>query len=207
MNDSPLRQFCESKHRKLIVVIVTTLLGLLVLIPLVDDYFGDRESHSTLTEELDRTRQTADGLPELEKKVAGIVEKLATIESRAITKASVSNYRSKVVDLVRESGCQVRRFDVATPTRRTWLKKDNPLETVVAKAAKNKKTPFALERRNVVLLVNGTMENVHELLTQLHSDDSLAYLHRLELHSAARGSEQVTMKIELWLFALSRQKV
>ncbi len=207
MNNSPLRHFCESKHRKLIVVIVTTLLGLLVLIPLVDDYFGDRANHSTLVEELDEARTTAESLPELEKKVAGIVEKLAAIESRAISQDSVSNYRSQMVDLVRESGCQVRRFDVATPTRRAWLKKDNPLEAAPSKGAMSKKTPFALERRNVVLLVDGTMENVREFLGQLHDEESLAYLHHLKLHSASSGSDQVTLQIELWLFALSRQKV
>ncbi len=206
MNESPLRKFCESRHRKLIVVIVTTLIGLLVLIPLVDDNFNKRESHSTLTEDLDRARQTAEGLPEIEQQVATIVEKLAAIESRTISSNSVSKYRSKVVDLVREAGCQVRRFDVSTPMRRAWMKKDNPLEATISKQAKNKKTPFALERRNVVLLVDGTMENVRELLGQLHKDDSLAYLHRLELQSASRGSEQVTLELELWLFALGRQK-
>ena len=206
MNESPLRKFCESKHRKLIVAIVTTLFGLLVLIPLVDDNFGKRESHSTLTEELDRTRLTAEGLPEIEKQVAEIVEKLAAVESRAVSGNSVSGYRSKVVDIIRKADCQMRRFDVSTVTRRAWLKKDKPLETTVSKGAKSKKTPFSLERRNVVLLVDGTMENVRELLGQLHKDDSLAYLHRLELQSAARGSEQVTLEIELWLFALGRQK-
>ncbi len=206
MNESPLRKFCESKHRKLIVAIVTTLFGLLVLIPLVDENFGKRESHNTLNEELDRTRLTAEGLPEIEKQVAEIVEKLAAVESRAISGNTVSSYRSKVVDMIRKADCQMRRFDVSTATRRAWLKKDNPLEITVSKGAKSKKTPFSLERRNVVLLVDGTMENVRELLGQLHKDDSLAYLHRLELQSTARGSEQVTLEIELWLFALGRQK-
>jgi len=206
MNNAPLRRFCESRHRKLIVVIVTTLLGLLVLIPLVDDYLDKRESHSTLTEDLDRARQTAEGMPKIEQQVAEIVEKLTAIESRTISSNSASNYRSKIVDLVRESGCQVRRFDVTTPMRRAWMQEDNPLATTISKQAKNKKTPFEFERRNVVLLVDGTMENVRELLGQLHKDNTLAYLHRLELQSASRGSEQVTLEIELWLFALGRQK-
>ncbi len=206
MNESPIRRFCESRHRKLIVVIVTTLFGLLVLVPLVDDNFDKRESYNTLTEDLDGARQTAEGLPEIEQQVAGIVKNLAAVESRTISSNSVSSYRSKVVDLVRESGCQVRRFDVSTPTRRTWMKKDNPLEKAAPKQAKNQKTPFALERRNVILLVDGTMENVRELLGRLHKDESLAYLHRLELQSASRGSEQVTLEIEMWLFALGRQK-
>jgi len=206
MNNAPLRKFCESRHRKLIVVIVTTLFGVLVLIPLVDDNFDNRAHHNTLTEDLDRARQTAEGLPEIEQQVAEIAEKLATIESRAISSNLVSGYRSQVVDMIRDADCQVRRFDVSAPSRRVWTKNDNPLETTVSQKTKKNKTPFSLERRSVVLLVDGTMENVRKLLGQLYEDDSFAYLHRLEVQSVSRGSEQVTLEIEMWLFALGRQK-
>lgn len=207
MNDSPLRRFCESPHRKLIVVIVTTLLGLLVLIPLVDEYFDKNASRTTLKDDLDRARKTAEGLPEIEQEVAEITAKLQAVESRTISGDSLSGFRSKVVELVRESGCQVRRFDVGNPVFRPWLKNDDPLETTTARDAKKRKTPFALERRNVVLLVDGTMADLREFLSQLHEDDAMAYLQRLELQGDGRGSEQVTMELEMWLFALSRQKV
>lgn len=206
MNESLLRRFCESRHRKLIVVIGTTLFGLLVLIPLVDDYFDKSNSHSTLANDLDRARQTADGLPEIETEVAAIVAKLEAIDSRAVTGDSLSEYRSRVVELVRDAGCQVRRFDVSTPTRRPWLTDDNPLETPASQPSKARKTPFALERRNVVLLVDGSMENLRGLLGELNKDDSLAYLHRLEMQAASRGGGQVTMELEMWLFALGRHK-
>lgn len=206
MNESPIRKFCESRHRKLIVVIGTTLFGLLVLIPLVDDYFNKKESHATLTEDLDRARQTAAGLPEIEQQVAAVAKKLEAIESRSISNESLSRYRNKVVELVREAGCQVRRFDVATPSFRRWKQEDNPLRATAAKDVKKPNTPFSLEQRNVVLLVDGTMEKLQLLLEQLNKDDSLSYLRRLELQSTARGSEQVTLEIEMWLFALGRQK-
>ncbi|MEM8944042.1 MAG: hypothetical protein AAGD11_02585 [Planctomycetota bacterium] len=207
MNESPLRKFCESRHRKLIVAIVTTLFGLLVLIPLVDDYFDKKRSHNTLTDDLDRARQTDDGLSANEQQVAEIVAKLEAIESRTVSTESVSAYRSKIVELVRASGCQVRRFDVSSPTLRPWLANDNPLESMLPPDAKKRKTPFALERRNVVLLVDGSMESMRELLGKLHDDDALAYLHRLGLQAASRGGDQVTMELEMWLFALGRQKV
>ncbi len=205
MNESPIRKFCESRHRKLIVAIVTTLLGLLVLFPLVDDYFDNQESHSTLTEDIDRARETADALPELEKQVSEINEKLAAIESRSVSGETASEYRSKVVDLVRASSCQVRRFDIGTATLRPWLQDDNPLLTTNRQEKKKAKTPFALEKRNVVLLVDGSMENLRQLLKKIHDDDSLAYLNRLELQSTSQRSDQVTLEIELWLFALGRQ--
>lgn len=178
-----------------------------MLIPLVDDYCDKKGSHTALTDELDRARQTAEGLPVIEQQVTETQDKLSVIESRAIAGESVSRYRNKVVELVRGANCQVRRFDVSTPTSRTWMQNDNPLETTVSKEAKSKKTPFALEKRSVVLLVDGSMENLRELLGQLNQDDSLAYLSRLQLQNNARGSEQVTLEIEMWLFALQRQKV
>ena len=206
MTESPIRKLCESPHRKLIVVIVTTLFGLLVLIPLVDDYFDNKESHNSLSEDLESARLTEAGLPDVEKQVAEILEKLATFESRAISSQNTSDYRSKVVELVRDTGCQVRRFDVSTPIRRPWMKNDNPLEIKAPQGAKHTKTPFALERRNVVLLVDGSMQSLRDFLGQLHKDEALAYLNRLELKSTSRGSDQVTMEVELWLFALGRLK-
>lgn len=205
MNDSLLQRFCESRHRKLIVVIGTTLFGLLVLVPLVDDYFDKSNSCSTLISDLDRARLTEEGLPKLETDVAQIVSKLEAIDSRAISGDSLSDYRNRVVDLVRKSGCQVRRFDVANPVRRPWLRDDNPLITATPADAKTRKTPFALERRNVVLLVDGSMESLRELLGKLHQDDALASLQRLELQGGSRNGEQVTMELEMWLFAISRQ--
>jgi len=205
MNDSLARKFCESPHRKLIVVIVTTLFGLLVLIPLVDDYFTKRESHNTLTEELDRARQTAEGLPEVEKQTAEVVGKLAEIEARSVTNDSVSRYRSKLVGMVKESGCRLGRFDVSTPTLRQWADGDNALETGASQGAKNKKTPFNLESRTVVLLVDGPMESIQKLLGQLNQDDSLAYLNYMELKSASQRGEQVTLELRVSLFALERQ--
>lgn len=207
MNESLLRKFCESPHRKLIVIIVTVMVGLVVLIPLVDEYFDNKASYTTLTQELDNARRTADSLPGLEAELAEVVEQLQSIESRTITNSNLSEFRSKVVDIVRASGCQVRRFDIGIPTRRPWMQDDDPITPANAKASNKGKTPFALEQRNVVLLVDGSMQNLNELLTKLHEDESLSYFNRLQLKPAPRGGDQVTMEIEMWLFALDRRPV
>jgi len=207
MNESLVRKFCESRHRKLIVVIGTTLFGLLVLIPLVDEYFDHKESRNTFTENLGRARQTAEAVPKLEQTVTKIVRELEAIESRTVNEESLSQYRTKLVDLVRETGCQVRRLDVSTPTLRPWFHDDNPLKNQVASAAKKRKTSFTLERRSVRLSVDGSTENVQSLLKQLHSDETLSYLRRLNLNSGSRKGETVNLELEMWLFALGKQKV
>ena len=207
MNDSILRKFCESRHRKLIVVIATTLFGLLVLIPLVDDYFDKKASHSALTEDLDRARQTVDGLPTLVRQSTKIGKQLVDFESRTVTSESVSEYRTKVVGMVRETGCQVRRLDVASPAARPWLENDNPLEVQTTNDKKSRRTPFTLERRNVALTVDGTMESLRIFLEKLNQDNSVAYMHNLVIQSAGRNGDQVTADIEMWLFNLERQKI
>ena len=206
MNESPIRRFCESSHRKLIVVIVTTLVGLVVLIPLVDDYFDKKESRRTLADELDRARQTAKTLPTYEKRVVKVTGELNEFEARSVSAQTVSRYRSKLVDLIRGADCQVRRLDVGTPTLRPWLEQDHPLTKPVAVGTAAKKTPFTLERRSATLLVDGTMDQINGLLEQIHEDETFSYPRRLDLHSSGRRGESVTLELELWLFALGRHR-
>jgi len=207
MNDTLVRKFCESPHRKLITAIVTTLFGLLVLIPLVDDYLANRDNLSTLIDDLGRAQSTAEGLPRLEKEVGKVIAKLAEAESRSVSGDSLGMYRNKVVGLVNAAVCQVQQFNVGAPVVLPWMKGDSLLEQKVVKSAKTGKTPFVLERRNVVLLVDGSMANLKELLKDMYEDDTMAYTHYVELKAASRNREEVTLQIEVWLFTLNREKV
>jgi hypothetical protein len=206
MNESLLRKFCESPQRKLIVAIVTIVFGLLVVIPLVDDYFDKKESHSALTEDLDLARVTAESLPVFEKRVEEMTQQLNSIEAREVSESTVSRYRSNLVDTVRKAGCQVRKIDVSQPTVRPWLKNDNPLKKQEVAAAPENRTPFALETRTVVLLVDGPMENIRTLIEQINKDNTFAYPRRMDLRSTTGLGENVSLELELWLFALGRSR-
>ncbi len=205
MNESPVRRFCESTHRKLIVAIVSTLVGLVVLIPLVDDYFDKEESRRALAEELDQARQTAESLPAYEERVTAITQEIGEYEVRSVSQKSISQYRSKLVELIRTSDCKVRRLEVSAPTSRPWLENDNPLLKPVTKGSKVKKTPFLLVRRSVALTVDGTMDNISGLLEKLHQEKTFAYPRRLDLHGVGHHGGAVAVELELWLFALERQ--
>jgi hypothetical protein len=109
------------------------------------------------------------------------------------------------VELVRDSGCQIRQLDVVAPTKRPWKQGDDPLKES-ADAAKAGETPFVLERRAMTLTVDGPMAAIHDLLGRLESERSLCHPHRVNLQSASAGGETVTLELELWLFALSRGK-
>jgi hypothetical protein len=203
MNEKLLRNFCESNHRKLIVAIVTTLAGLLVLVPLVDDYFTKRESRRTLMDELDRARQTEKTLPTFEKRVAELEEGVSQQESRTVSKDSVSLYRTNLLDMVRKAGCQMRRLEVGGTAHRPWLEEDDPLQPI-APMPTAKNTSFQLERHSINLSVDGEMTSIHNLLEQLEQDKTIAYPRRIQLHSAGGRGASATLELELWLFALSR---
>ena len=202
MNDSLIRRFCETRHRWPIVATATALLALATVWPSVDDYFDKQTGGIELSEELAHARLTAATLPAFEKRVAATRVELEALEVRSVEDGSLARYRSRLVDLVRESGCQIRRIEVGAPTLRAWKTGDNPLdETAPAEAAD---TPFKLERRSVILAVDGRMSAVHDLLDRLEKEQTLSHPHRVQLQAASNGSDTVTLELELWLFALAR---
>jgi hypothetical protein len=202
MNDSLIRKFCESRHRWLIVATATGLLGLVALLPMVDDYFDKRSSHSDLSDKLAAARITAETLPSLEKQAAGIREELQSLEVRTVDDANLARFRSRLVEQVRDAGCQIRRLEVGATTRRAWKEKDDPLLEVSMPGGAD--TPFALERRSVVLSVDGNTAAVQDLLARLEKERTLAHPHRMQLQAASNVGDTVTVELELWLFTLSR---
>jgi hypothetical protein len=177
-------------------------LALVALLPMADDFFDKSASRSDLTEELAAARLTAESLPAYEKQAEGVRAELEALEVRTVDEAGVAKFRSRLVDLVRESGCQIRRIDVGAPSRRPWSENDDSLTEVARPGAAA--TPFTLERRSVVLAVDGNMPAVHDLLDRLEKERTLSHPHRLQMQGASAGGETVTLELELWLFALSR---
>ncbi len=206
MNDTILRRFCESSRRGLIVAIVTILLGLVAWSPLVDEYFDNQESRRVLTDDLEIAYQTQELLPKLQDSAKELQAEVTAIESRCISEDSVSKYRSKLVELVRQSGCQVRRLDLVSPTMRPWLEKDNPLEkSSVAQGSSRMSTPFVLESRKVVLSVAGKMQDVSGFLDRVQKDSTLAYPEHMHMRSDTGNGETITLDMEMWLYALGRK--
>ncbi len=205
MNDSIVRKFCESPRRSLIVTIVTILLGLVVLAPLVDDYFDNREAFAVLEGELVTARQEAEQLPQLQETANKVEAQLELQESRCVTEKNLSDYRSRLVELVRESGCQIRRLELSAPILAPWNEGDNPIEGKRVTGSASEKTPFVIEHRNVNLSVNGRTAGIYDLLEKLQHDTKVTYPEKVEIISDGQNGEELMLELELWLFALTRQ--
>jgi hypothetical protein len=202
MSNSLTRRFCENRFRWLIVATATALVALATVAPQADEYYDNSNSRNGLSEELDRARQTAAALPDYERRAAVIRGELDALEARTVDDASVARFRTRLVDIVHESGCQIRQIDVGSPTQRPWKRGDDPLTE--SQQAAGAATPFSLERRSVLLTVDGAMPAIHDLLARLEQEHTLSHPRRVQLQAAAAGGENVMLELELWLFALAR---
>ena len=204
MNDALVRTFCDSRQRWLYVIAAASIVAVATVLPAADDYLGTRADRAELSDELDLARQTAKNLPEFEERVAGVVDRLKAIEVRAVDETSLPIYRSRLVEIVREAGCQIRRIDVGPPTVRPWKTGDAPLKSTEGPEPPGAPTPFALERRSAVLAVDGPMTAIYDLLERLEKERTIGHAHQLSLQPVPGQENEVTLELELWLFALTR---
>ncbi|HYO24187.1 MAG TPA: hypothetical protein VEQ85_04490 [Lacipirellulaceae bacterium] len=202
MSNSLTRKFCESRYRWPIVATATVLAALATVLPQTDEYFDNRSDRSGLSEELVRAQRAAAALPAYEKRMAAVSQELDALQRRTVDEGSLARYRSRLVDVIRESGCQIRQLDVGAPTARPWTQQDNPL--VGAGEGKGPSTPFVLERRSVVIAVDGAMPAIHDLLARLEQERTIWHPRRVQMQAAQTSGETVLMELELWLFALAR---
>jgi hypothetical protein len=172
--------------------------------PLVDELYDNLKRCTELKVELARAESTAKSLSAWEVRLAETTEQLTALETRAVSEATLAEYRSRVVDLVRTSGCQMRRIDIGPPVARPWQANDHAVRT--DKAQGQEPTPFALERRSLTLVVDGTMPAIYDLLNKLDEEADLAYSRSLRMQPGNRQGKAVTLELELWLFNLTRDK-
>ena len=198
-----LRRMTDHKYRPAIVIIVSFGIGLVTLLPLADEYEDLKQRSSDAETALAEARFVAQDLESFQRRVQSQVAQLEKLEARAVSSQRVHEFRNRMVDMVRESGCQIRRIEVGTPTRRPWKENDAPLSEAIRPPGEGD-TPFSLERRSVILAVDGSMSSIHDLLGQLEKEQTLAHPHRLQLQAVSTGGDSVTLELELWLFALSR---
>ena len=97
MIEQTLRRFCESRHRTLIVIAGTFIVGLVLVLPLVDVIRAGRDEKETLLAELDSAKSVAAELEAFESRVA---EKLAQLKAFEAT----DRRRRVAADAARQTG-------------------------------------------------------------------------------------------------------
>ncbi|MFO0791159.1 MAG: hypothetical protein U0805_16990 [Pirellulales bacterium] len=207
MIEQALRRFCELKHRKLIVIAGTFIVGLVLVMPLVDAIRAGRDEQESLLAELDSARSVAAEIQGFETRVGEKLTQLKEIEDRTVDDESMPALRGKLVDLAKETGCSIRRLNVGTMSSRAWKPGDSPLiATSDKKAAEPASGPnFQLEWRPVSISLSGTSASLRSMVERVAATGMLMHTKSLEMYPSSPTRQTLTLDMELWYFTLARK--
>jgi len=205
MTEETLRKFCESRHRTLIVIAGTFVVGLLLVMPIVDDYYAGRDDNSAVIVDLESARGVAAGMTEYEKRVAEKVAQLKSLESRTVNDESLPDLRGKLVDLAKEENCSIRRLNVGILSSRPWRPDDDPLTSKPAAKSDENASPFVLEWRPINISLSGTSENLRMMLDKIAASGMFLHTKSMEMYPSSPSRQTLTLDMELWYFTLARR--
>jgi len=206
MIEQALRRFCEFKHRKLIVIAGTFVVGLVLVVPLVDVLRSGHDEQENLLAELDSARNVASTLETFERRLADKTTQLKDFEARTVNDESLPALRSKLVDLAKETGCNVRKLSVGAMTSRDWQPGDDPISPVAnRKPGDTTPSSFQLECRPVLVSLSGSSASLRNMIEKVTESGMLMHTKSLELYPSSPTRQTLTLDLELWCFTLARK--
>jgi hypothetical protein len=205
MIEQALRNFCETRHRRLIVIAGTFALALVLVIPLVDAYCAGRSEKEALLTELESARQVAAELSKMESRAAAELAQLKVFEARTTSEESLPVLRGKLVDLAKETGCNIRRLSVGAASSRPWTPGDDPINPVTGPNRNESRPAFILEWRPVSVSLSGSSANLRTLLERIAAAGMLMHPKSLEMYASSPSRQDLSLDMELWYFTLVRR--
>jgi hypothetical protein len=204
MIEQALRTFCEAKHRTLIVIGGTFVVGLVLVLPLVDVIRAGHNEKEALLAELDSAKTVVAGIEAFEAQVTAKLAELDVHEARTVDDATMPALREKLVDLAEETGCSVRRISVGAVSSRPWVPGEDPIVPPTTK--KNEPGgPFKLEWRPVTLSLSGATSSVRTLLERMSESNMLVHAKSFEMYPSGPNRQSLTLDMELWYYTLAKR--
>ena len=207
MIEQTLRKFCESKHRKLIVIAGTFIVGLVLVMPLVDVLRAGQDEKDALLAELESSQNVAAQIQGFETRTTEKLSQLKGIEARAVGEESLPALRGKLVDLAKETGCSIRKLAVGAATSRLWTPGESPITPAVAKTpgAAAEASSYHLEWRPVTISLSGTSASLRNMAERVAASGMLLHMKSLEMYPSSPSRQALTLDMELWYFTLARK--
>jgi hypothetical protein len=207
MIEQALRKFCESSYRKLIVIGLTFIVGLVLIMPLVDAIRAGHDEKENLLVELDSARNVATEIKGFETRVAEKMATLKSLEDRTVNEDTMPALRGALVDIAKETDCNIRRLNVGTTTSRSW----KPGESLFSPSADSKTTEptsgpkFQLEWRPVSVSLSGTGANLKNMIERVVASKKLMHIKSLEMYPSSPNRQTLTLDMEIWYYTLTRK--
>jgi hypothetical protein len=204
MIEQALRTFCEARHRSLIVIAGTFVVGLLLVLPLVDVIRAGHAEKETLTTELDSARIVASTLEGFEARVAEKLAELKVQEARTVDDQSMPGQREKLVELAKETGCSIRRIGVGAASSRPWTPGENLIGPAETKKSQSN-SAFKLEWRPISISLSGTGSNLRSMLERVSDSGMLLHAKSFEMYPTSPSRQTLTLDLELWYYTLAKR--
>lgn len=197
MIETVLRCYVRIVSRRWIVIILTLAVVVLVIWPVADDYSDLRVQRGKLLAVLEETRLAVAPLERLEVEAAQRQAVLDQLESGLVKEDQVHVFRKKVVALVRESGCVMRRIRVGSTAVQPWTDDGSQPRTV---AAAGGTTRWLVKTRLLSLTVAGSLEEVKQLLARLRQAGHWLHTRNLSLRGEGASAGKVVLELELLMY-------
>jgi hypothetical protein len=176
-----------------------------LVLPIVDVYYAGRSENMALRGELDSARRIAAGMEQFESRVAEKLSQLADLESRTVDDESLPALRSKLVDLAKGAGCNIRRLSVGAVSSRPWTGDDDPIAPKAEAKISESKSGFELAWRPVSLSLSGTSANLRGLIERIAASGMLMHVKSLDMYPSSPSRQTLTLEMELWYYTLTRK--
>ena len=208
--ETMLRSMLEGRRQRWTVIILIGLVLLVLGLPAADEYIALRQREQELSAAYRVEQSQLERREQLEQRANQIDGALAKLTTRGLTDETENDFRNKLVELTRGTGCQLRRLNLETANFRPWLKEDHPLKK--AERGRNKKkqeesaTGFDLRSQSVLLSVSGKTAEIEQLLAALASTGKLVQTQTLSIRPAGNSRDSVVMELQFTAFGLTKSK-
>ena len=206
---SGLRDMLAHPARRVIVIIVTFVAALVTVWPAADLYNTKCRRQETLRFELDQIQQQIAHWDELESQSEQLGEQLRNWKKRTVSTSEIHQFRGQLVEMARQTRCQVRRLNVTPGRQQPWRKHDDPTKPSFLQPTVDggQAHPYQLATQHVSLTVSGAMQSVRELLARMHAGNHIVHTKSLSINPSDSQGREVTLKMELILYDLVRKPI
>ncbi len=205
MIEPALRKFCESRHRKLIVIAGTFVVGLVLILPLVDVLRAGRDERASLLAELDSAQSVAAEMKEFETRVNEKLTQVKGFEARTVDDETMPALRGKLVDLAKETGCSIRRLNVGAMAARAWKPGESPFAQTTDRKPADAAPTIQLEWRPVSISLSGTGSSLRSMVERVAASGMLLHTKSLEMYPSSPTRQNLTLDMELWYYTLAHK--
>jgi hypothetical protein len=175
-------------------------------LPAADEYTAQLRKQRDLAAALAQTSEQVAQRDHWKQQADQAHASLAAFQQRAIVASEVNDYRTSLVQQIRDSGCQLRRLNMGQAVTRPWHNDSHPLEMNPTRGptTAEQETDFQLQSLTVSLSVSGSLDAVRTLLGKMHQRGTLKHTSQLSIRPTGNDRNEVVMEMDFILYGLEK---